>query len=80
MFKRRCPYCRERIRRDAVVCRFCGRELTPEAGAPLLPAPILFTAGGILAGVLAALGIGLYRERMRWEEARSVEWDDVEGE
>lgn len=24
-----CPYCAERIRKDARVCRFCGREVGP---------------------------------------------------
>jgi predicted amidophosphoribosyltransferase len=24
-----CPYCAERIKKDAVVCRHCGRELPP---------------------------------------------------
>jgi len=28
---RRCPSCDETIRRDATVCRFCGRESSPAA-------------------------------------------------
>jgi len=27
-----CPYCGERIRREARVCRFCGRDVEPTAG------------------------------------------------
>jgi len=28
-----CPFCAETIKAAAVVCRFCGRDLTPQAGA-----------------------------------------------
>ncbi len=28
---RSCPHCAERIRREAVICRFCGRDVGPGA-------------------------------------------------
>jgi hypothetical protein len=31
---RRCPHCAELIRKEANVCRFCGRELSPSPWRP----------------------------------------------
>jgi len=35
--QRKCPFCAELIKIEAVVCRFCGRDVPPPT--PLTPAP-----------------------------------------
>jgi len=35
---RKCPYCAEVIKRDAAVCRFCGRDVV---GLQTMPSPTL---------------------------------------
>jgi ribosomal protein L24E len=34
---KKCPYCAEEIQEEAVVCRFCNRELKPGFSQQLLP-------------------------------------------
>jgi signal peptidase I len=64
MGSKRCPFCAERIRIEAVVCRHCGRELPSEStGGPpprghWWPLPVaialLVTGGGAGAAILLA--------------------------
>jgi hypothetical protein len=35
MDERKCPYCAETIKSEAVVCRFCGRQVDAQKGTPL---------------------------------------------
>jgi phage shock protein C len=50
---KRCPYCAEEIRGEAVKCRFCGSLLEP--GTPLTRSWYRIREGKMIAGVCAGL-------------------------
>ena len=54
----RCPYCRELVREDAIVCRHCRRDLAPDVVPSVaIIKPKLGTAAGTCAAVIAGIGL-----------------------
>lgn len=66
---KKCPFCAEEILDDAIVCRYCGRDLdtTPKAQAPentlLVTHPSLWTVFKeiLLIVIVIVAAVGLYR-------------------
>jgi len=69
MFGRICPFCKETVKKNAVVCRYCGRDLDVQESCGVSGPCGLFAAlVGLTAGAALALGLGYWKERRRWED------------
>lgn len=71
MFGKICPHCKERVKKDALVCRYCGRELDPNDEHEhnlCYPNWIIAGLAGLATGTALALVFGYWKERRRWQE------------
>ncbi len=73
MATRICPYCKEKIKRDAIICKYCHKELDPLPAEPktrsLNNIFMAFMAMG--AGAALVLLWGYYKEWKRWQDDNS---------
>ncbi len=68
MFGKICPFCKERIKKDAVICRYCHKELDTPTNSDCGSSLWVFAGFmGLFLGAAAALGFGYLNERRRWE-------------
>lgn len=75
---RACPFCHETIYANALVCRFCRRDLPPPGYRPRRhPSwlPIAF-ASAIFIGAAALLSHGLQQEKRCWQSPDPFGDDD----
>ncbi len=69
MFGQICPHCKQRIRKDAIVCRYCGRDIDPPIKQDCISPNWVFAAfAGLAAGTAFALIFGYWNERRRWQD------------
>ena len=86
MLGKTCPHCKERVKKGALVCRYCGRELEPNNECEYnLYYPNWIFAGfaGLAAGAVLALIFGYWKERRKWQEditdySVGEEFDNIE--
>ena len=65
-----CPFCRETIHREAVVCRYCRRDLQepPRSTSCSLGWLAALTVAAAVTAGLVALARGYLEERRHWLE------------
>lgn len=77
-----CPYCGETIKRAAVVCRFCNRDLkTGQVPAPAKKRPSIWAYLAVTLAMIGGcywfFGLGRALPRTRTAPARAVSTDPV---
>jgi len=73
-----CPYCKEKILCDAIVCRYCRRDLpepaTEKTSSLGWVAALITTA--LLVGTSAILVVDYLKEREHWLKDQSTKSSD----
>lgn len=65
----RCPYCREKIRKDASICPYCQQRIEPVQGSRFSFVTTFLMLGAMAsAGIAAGLLWGYYSEKRLWQD------------
>ena len=72
MKMKNCPFCREKIIYEAVVCRYCKRDLPDEEISPASTSSLgwfsAIIATAVIVSSTALLVVDFLKERERWLE------------